>query len=72
MYVTRDLNGNIKGVYAQRQPGYAEEEVAVDSVDVVKYRTAPIARDPVTEWLSDLRANPAKLDRLKALTSGAR
>ncbi len=72
MFVQRDGQGNIKGVYAQRQPGYAEEEVAADHADVVTYRTAPLTRDPVTEWLSDLRANPAKLDKLKALVNGAR
>ena len=37
-FVERDQLGAIKGVYAVRQPGYAEEELPDDHPDVVAFR----------------------------------
>lgn len=37
MFIERDNDGNIKGVYANFQPGYAEEELADDHPEVVAF-----------------------------------
>ena len=39
-YVQRDLKGNITGVYANLQPGYAEEFLTEDHPEIIKYREA--------------------------------
>lgn len=38
MFVERDAIGSVKGVYANPQPGYAEEELSDDHPDVVAFR----------------------------------
>lgn len=40
MFIERDGGGAIKGVYRQRQPGYAEEELADDHPDVLAFHAA--------------------------------
>lgn len=37
VFVQRDENGNIKGVYRRKQPGYAEEELPEDDAEVVAF-----------------------------------
>lgn len=37
IYVERDSQANIRGVYANRQEGYAEEELPDDHPDVVEF-----------------------------------
>jgi len=37
-YVQRDADNKIKGVYANEQPGYAEEFVGEDSADIYAYQ----------------------------------
>lgn len=36
-FIQRDEEGNIKGVYRRRQPGYAEEERAEDDPEVLAF-----------------------------------
>lgn len=38
VWVERDDNGAIKGVYANLQPGYAEEQLPGDDPDVAAFR----------------------------------
>lgn len=48
-YVQRDHAGNIKGVYAMRQEGYAEENLPDDSADVAAYlQLAPTSAKVMT------------------------
>lgn len=63
-YVERAPNGALKGVYAARQKGYAEEELRDDHPDVVAFRdrALPQARDIVAE----LDALAAKVERAAA------
>ncbi len=69
-FVQRDQNGTVTGVYANRQPGYAEEELAANHSEITVYRAPKIAAvDPVRVFLDELRDSPAKLDRLKALVA---
>jgi hypothetical protein len=62
VFVERGSNGAIKGVYANRQPGYAEEEMASDHADVVDFRVridAPApSPDPIAKLQAFLAANP--------------
>jgi hypothetical protein len=37
VWVQRGLGGVIKGVYANRQPGYAEEELPADDAEVIAF-----------------------------------
>jgi len=41
MFIERDEAGRIKGVYAQRQGGYAEEELPDDYSEVLAYLNPP-------------------------------
>lgn len=43
VYVQRS-GGRVVGVYAQRQPGVAEEQLAADHQDIQQFRAAPIPR----------------------------
>ena len=36
-YVQRDINGNVKGTYANSQSGYAEEFLPDDNTEVLVY-----------------------------------
>ena len=38
VWVQRDVSGAVTGVYANKQGGYAEEQIASDHPDVVAYR----------------------------------
>lgn len=42
VYVERDENKNIKGVYANAQPGYAEERLPEDHSSIVAYRASRV------------------------------
>jgi hypothetical protein len=51
-YVQRDGNNAVCGLYANAQPGYAEEYLEDDNSEVVAYRnSAPVEapRDPLAE-----------------------
>ena len=37
IFVERDGSGKVKGVYARPQPGYAEEEIAIDAPEVTAF-----------------------------------
>lgn len=41
MFIKRDEAGNIKGLYANPQPGYAEEEKSDDDPEVQAYLNPP-------------------------------
>lgn len=56
-FIERDETGKVKGIYAQRQPGYAEEEMADDAPELVAWRSA---RDNAARALSRL----AEIDRI--------
>ena len=61
-YVERDaVTGRIKGVYANRQPGIAEELIDKASAEVVNYLAYPSGRRQRTRAaiLADLDALPA-------------
>jgi len=36
-YVQRDFGGNVKGIYAVAQPGYAEEFLPDENAEIVAY-----------------------------------
>ena len=62
-YVQRDGNNAVVGVYAQAQPGYAEEWLEDDDAEVVAYLAPPetAAPEPQTateKLVSFLNANP--------------
>lgn len=45
-FVQRNFKGEIAGVYAVKQPGHAEEELAEDDADVAAFRAAhPVPPD---------------------------
>ena len=41
-FVQRDKSGVVMGLYANRQPGYAEEELASDDPEVLAYLTPKV------------------------------
>jgi len=43
-YVQRDEQKKVVGSYANLQPGYAEEQMAEDHPDLVRYNTPPPPR----------------------------
>lgn len=54
-YVQRDSNGKIKGVYANLQPGYAEEFLPDNNAEIVAYLTPkPVPKQLSIEDLSAL------------------
>lgn len=60
--------GAVVGVYAVRQPGYAEEEIADDHPEVVAFRDrpSPAPRDLAAE-LDALAARLARQDAIEAV-----
>lgn len=48
-WVSRDATGALSGVFANRQPGVANEELPDDNPEVVAF-TTPKALDPVDNW----------------------
>jgi hypothetical protein len=46
-FVERDQDGKIKGIYANPQPGYAEEFLAGDKAEVVAYLNPPTPSKPI-------------------------
>lgn len=43
-YVERNQDGVVVGIYANAQPGYAEEWLEEDHADVVAFRNPPVSR----------------------------
>lgn len=41
MYIQRDYNGQIVGAFANLQPGFAEESIADDAPELVKFLLPP-------------------------------
>ena len=62
-YVQRDSEGKINGVFANPQPGYAEEELSDDSPEVVNHSKPAQTRKTLVEQLI---ASPKDLSDLKA------
>jgi hypothetical protein len=48
-YVSRDDSGNINGLYANPQPGYAEEFLPDDDPEVVAFINPPRPIDPALD-----------------------
>lgn len=72
-FCERDGGGKIKGLYANRQPGYAEEAIDDGHPDVAAFRNPPPPPPPVDtiiKLIDGLEAegvvNKAKADALKA------
>lgn len=61
-WVQRDENGAIKGIYARRQAGYADEELPDDHVDVEAFKNRRVGRKPAPG-----RADRALASAFKAL-----
>lgn len=68
MYIERDNQGVIKGVYRQRQPGYAEEELPDDDPRVTEYLTRQQQKPRLTPE-QKLAALGLTVEELKALLS---
>lgn len=64
-YVERDETGVVKGVYANAQSGYAEEELADDHPDIVAFRNPPPT--PMEQRAEALKADTARRDILERL-----
>lgn len=65
-FVERDQAGKVKGLYANRQPGYAEEELADNHPEVIEFRTPkppPPVKD-IVDLINDL--SPERKAVLKA------
>lgn len=67
-YVERDLNGKIKGDYANPQPGYAEEAVNESSPEYQAYVAAQATQAANNEIKAQLAAADLKI--IRALTEG--
>ena len=57
VYVERDTDGAIKGVYANEQPGYAEEQLPADDPEVVAFLNPPPVPPGPTADQEAARAN---------------
>ena len=67
MWVERDATGNIKGVYANKQPGYAEELLQDNNPSVISFLTLKIS-DPIDSWdLVSLKIAFNHENRIRAL-----
>lgn len=73
-FVQRDRLGAIIGHYANRQPGYAEEEIKDDDPALVAFNAGALAaligRDPLAE-IDTLRAELAAMTATKTTTATA-
>ena len=49
VFVERDTNGTVSGIYAVAQPGYAEEELEDDNPEVVVFLNPPEVLSPITK-----------------------
>lgn len=64
VFVQRDADGKVQGVYGCAQPGYAEEQVSKDSPEIQAYygalSAAVVAQpiDPLQKLKDFLAANP--------------
>ena len=66
VYVQRDAGQDITGVFANKQPGYAEELLADDHQDVVKFQTPPVVK-PETDYDAKLIAAISKATTIAGL-----
>lgn len=69
VWVSRDATGTLNGVFANRQPGGANEELPDDNTEVVAF-TTPKVLDPVDNWdLVSLRILFNHENRIRTLES---
>ena len=70
-YVQRDYDGKVKGLFAQPQPGYAEEFLPDDNKEVRAYKKlhpAPVIREFISDEIKTLnRQSEAAKNELKEL-----
>jgi hypothetical protein len=64
VFIERTPDGAIKGVYANKQPGYAEEAMPADHPDIAAFM-ARVAAPPPRDLLAELDALKAQLAALK-------
>ena len=64
MFIQRFIDGTIQGVYANRQNGYAEEELADDHPEVVEF-LAPKPEVTSPTLVEQILASPSDLAALK-------
>ena len=64
MFIQRFQEGTVQGVYANKQDGYAEEELADDHPEVVAF-LAPKPEAPAPTLVEQILASPADLAALK-------
>lgn len=64
MFIQRFPDRTIQGVYANRQEGYAEEELANDHPEVVAF-LAPKVEAPTPLLVEQIISSPADLAALK-------
>lgn len=62
-YIERAQDGKIKGVYAVRQPGYAEEELSGNDPAVLAFLSPP---PPPRDLAAEIDTLKAELRRTKA------
>ena len=65
MFIERDKDGKIKGVYANPQPGYADEELADDHPEVLAFLSPP--ETPVDRIVKIETENPITHRALREL-----
>jgi hypothetical protein len=61
-FVRRDLRGTISGIYAKRQPGYAEEFLADDHPDIIEFREAHPVPEEMLKPLSEKAMQRSRQD----------
>lgn len=66
VYVQREKDGRIKGVYANKQPGYAEESLSDDNESVIAFNNMlnAIVSSPVVTSLQ-LRKELSKQEKMR-------
>ncbi len=65
-YVQRDRSGNMRGLFARRQEGFAEEFLAEDHPDVVAFLAPTVVSDP-DRAESRIQSNPALLAMVRRM-----
>jgi hypothetical protein len=64
MFIQRFPDGTVQGVYANKQSGYAEEELPDDNPEVIAF-LAPKVETPTPTIVEQILASPADLAALK-------
>ena len=68
-FVERDASKAIKGAYAIKQPGIAEEEVADDHAELLAFRASIKPQEPDPVRLASFKSDTTRADLLTKLKS---